>query len=66
MQAVFHTKKQRPQSRKMLCPFLGWSDRMICSIASNKGTKAVSSNGAVKGIGGHASHNKKALHNASK
>ncbi len=65
MQAVFQVKKQKKLNLKIFRPFLVVSDFKIFSVAIKSGTKAISNKGAVKGMGGQASHSIKALVNAN-
>ena len=65
MEAVFQMKKQIIAMRQMSLPFFFSSDWMMFSAAWNNGINATSRISAVKGIGGHANHNKNALRSAN-
>jgi hypothetical protein len=66
MHDVFQIKNAVKHMPNILDPLRLTPEFKRVSTASRSGTKAIKSNGAVKGIGGHANHSIKALNNARK
>ncbi len=66
MLAVFQTTKQRKAVLKINLPRFLLSDPIIFSRASRTGTRPARRIIEVKGVGGHASHNKNALPRANR
>jgi hypothetical protein len=63
---VFQTKKVRKAMPKIFFPLFFSGASIIASVLSNSGTNATNRSGAVKDIGGQASHNRRAVVRAFK
>jgi hypothetical protein len=64
MQEVFHIKNAVKHILNIWRPLFWMSEFKTVSTASNRGTNAIKSKGAVNGIGGHASQSINAVSKA--